>query len=156
MISIRHDVENVFKGDPRPVSRHLEWGLYLINSALVRHFDFAFGSKFALLLKRQFDERSCGSLLRVLWDKEALDGELENGLAELRNRVRCLVKKVKVIPQAAPVGSEGLRLTRSQQVIERGVLESRARVVPRLLPRLKLIAQYHQLIHLDHNSPLLG
>ena len=47
-------------------------------------------------------------------------------------------------------------LAGGQQVMQRGLLEEAARVLPRLLLLLQLVAQRHQLIHLGHNPPLLG
>ena len=85
-----------------------------------------------------------------------MDGELEDGLAELGDGVGGVVEEVEMVAHALPGGGKGLRLAGGQQVMQRGLLEEAARVLPRLLPLLQLVAQRHQLIHLGHNPPLLG
>ena len=101
-------------------------------------------------------ESRCRFIFWILRNEAALDGELEDGLAELGDGVGGVVEEVEMIAHARPGGCEGLRLAGGQQVMERGLLELGAGIVPRLLPRAKLVAQGHQLIHLGHNPPLLG
>ena len=49
-------------------------------------------------------------VVRILWDKFALDGELEDGLAECGDGFWDCIKKVKVIADEAPGVSEVIRL----------------------------------------------
>ena len=93
--------------------------------------------------------------LWILLDEAALDGELEDGLAELRDGVRGVVEEVEMVAHAMPGGIEGLRLAGGQQLMQHGLLKLATGVLPSLLPLLQLIAQRHQLGHLGHNTPLL-
>jgi hypothetical protein len=69
----------------------------------------------------------------------ALDGELENGLAEFGDGLRGCVKEVKVVADATPGVGEVIRLAGGEKPVKGGVVKVEELLLFLLLPLFQFV-----------------
>ena len=87
-------------------------------------------------------------------DELTLDRELEDGLAELVDGFRRVVEHLEVVAQTPPGGRQLAAGAGLHQPVQATVAGPLTHPHPLRAPRLQLVAEGQELIHLHHDSLL--